>query len=113
MITLRWILGVATVAAAVFFVFLKFQLQGLFGGRKTGPAEIVLPLLAFALWLAGILFPHQRILLHLGAGAAAIMLIICIAPLNPVTAWGIPGLLLWLFYYWLAAWRGSPGPWAH
>ncbi|MFN0066196.1 MAG: hypothetical protein ACKVYV_01030, partial [Limisphaerales bacterium] len=87
MMTLGWILGTTTVAAAVFFVFLKFQLQGLFGGRPMRPAEVVLPLLAFALWLAGVLFPHHRILLHLGAGAAVIMLIICTASLNPITAW--------------------------
>lgn len=107
MTTLRWILGLGTTAMLAGFVVLAMvagNFRRSFGASPTNPLLTLLPTLAFAVLFAGLLFPGQRLLLHAGALAAAILLSICVVNMSGISLVGISYFGLWLVYYWLAAW---------
>lgn len=113
MITLRWILGLSTGGVLFGTIVLTMVASGFrksFGASPTNPLIVALPYLALAILFAGILLPGQRWLLHLGGLTAATVLITCVVRMSDISLVGILYSVLWLLYYWLAAWRAVPTP---
>jgi hypothetical protein len=112
MTTMRWILGGILVFFAGGLVVLSMVAGGFrksFGASAINPLIVALPLIAFAVLFAGVLFPASRSILHAGAVAAVGLIGLCvwqiIADSAVVLFFGIAYLILWLIYYWIAAWK--------
>ena len=82
------------------------------GASEHGPLFIILPVVGVVLLLAGILFPTNKPLLHLGAVAAAGLVAFCLWQIfseGEAPLWfAVVYLAMWFVYYWLAAWRAAP-----
>lgn len=79
-----------------------------FGASDTNPIITILPLVAAAVLLAGLIMPSNKALLHAGAVAAVGLIGVCIwqmiAESATVTWFGIAYLIAWLVFYYRAAW---------
>jgi len=109
---LRWILGGLIVLLGGGFIVLNLVAGGFrksFGASEVNPLITLLPLVAMALLLAGLIFPASKPLLHAGAVAAVALIVFCvwqfIAESATVVWFAIAYLLVWLAFYWCAAWR--------
>ena len=80
-----------------------------FGASPVNPFWQLLPFIAMAVLLAALIAPANRLLLHAGALAALALTAFClwqlIAESATITWVGIAYLLVWLFFYWRAAWQ--------
>lgn len=108
MMALRWLLGIATVGVLAGLVVLAVVARGFrrsFGASPTNVLLVVLPVAALVLLLAGVLWPEQRVLLHVGAVAAIGLIALCFAEMSTIATVGIAYCALWLVYYGLVAFR--------
>jgi multisubunit Na+/H+ antiporter MnhG subunit len=70
MSALRWILASATALVMVGFIALlgfADSFRRSFGASENGPLVALLPVTAILVFLAGLIFPGQRALLHVAA----------------------------------------------
>ncbi|MEP6764895.1 MAG: hypothetical protein ABJB66_11315 [Gemmatimonadaceae bacterium] len=114
MTALRWTLGIIITVLAGGFVMLSVVAGGFrksFGASDTNPLVTMLPLLAAAVLLAGLIVPSHKPLLHAGAVAAVGLISFCvwqmIAESATVTWLGIAYLIAWLVFYYRAAWQAT------
>jgi hypothetical protein len=76
-VTLRGsLLGITIVAAVTWFAFNAAgdSFRRSFGASENGPLLVVVPLLFVAILVSALFMPERRLLLHIGAGAAVIIL---------------------------------------
>ena len=110
---LRWILGLATGAFAVGWLFLVTagdRFRGSLGASQNAWWKGVLPVVVAAVLLAGLIWPERRALLHVGAIAAGGVLIASIYIAREtvfVASLGVLYSAAWLYVYYRSAW--SPG----
>lgn len=107
MVIIRWLLGIIIVflgAGLVILFIVGNSFRQSFGASEDNPLFAVLLLVAFAILLAGVIFPAQKALLHVGALAALVLVGFCIWMLyyeSATVMWfGLIYLAVWLFYYW-------------
>lgn len=114
--TLRWVLASATALATIGFVALLVVAEGFrrsFGATENGPWTIGLPLAVMLLFLAALLLPGQRVLLHIAAALALALIGCSIWVLRESAFIGTMGLLyagLWCAWYWHTAWQQAATP---
>jgi hypothetical protein len=108
MLALRWILGGVVVFVGAGFLILCVVASGFrksFGASELAPLLIGLPLIAMAILLAGVLFPHVRPILHAAAISAVGLIGFCIwlvfTDFSIVQLFGIAYLVAWLVFYWI------------
>jgi len=107
---LRWILASAATLVMIWFIALLVQADSFrrsFGASKNGPLVALLPMTAMLVFLAGLIFPGQRVLLHIAAATALALVGCAVWVLRESTFLGITGLLysaLYLVWYWQVAW---------
>jgi len=110
---LRWALATVTALVAVGFVALLVFADGFrrsFGASANGPLTIGVPLAVMLLVLASLLWPGQRMLLHVTAVTVLGVAACSVWVLNESVFVGAAGLLfsgLWSLWYWHAAWASS------
>ena len=111
---LRWILGIVILLLGGGYLFLFMISNGFrksFGASENNPLLAILPLASVLILLAGLVWPANRTLLHLGAAAAVGLIGFCVWQIfldYAAVLWlGILFLLLWLVFYWSAAWQGE------
>jgi hypothetical protein len=110
MSALRWILASATVLVMVGFIALlgfADSFRRSFGASENGPLLALLPVTAILVFLAGLIFPRQRALLHVAATLALALVVCAVWVLQESVFVGVTGLLysaLYLVWYWHAAW---------
>jgi len=110
---LQWVLATVTALVAVGFLALLTWVDGFrrsFSASADGPLTAGAPLVVMLLLLASLLWPGQRMLLHVTA-AVVLALAACSAwgPRESVFL-GVAGLLfsgLWSVWYWHSAWASS------
>ena len=114
MMALRWTLGLTTALIGGAYLFLFLVSNGFrrsFGASENHPLLAILPLAAAALLLAGLLFPAQKLLLHLAAVAAVGLVCFCAWMLVKESAtvlwFALLYLAAWFCFYWQAALRIS------
>jgi hypothetical protein len=113
---LRWSLAFATALVTIGFVVLLVLADGFrrsFGASENGPLLIGLPLTAMLLFLASLLLPGQRMLLHVAAALALALAGCSVWVLRESVFVGTMGLLysgLWWVWYWHTAWRQVATP---
>lgn len=113
MTALRWLLGLSTggvLFGTIVLTVVAANFRKSFGASPTSPLVVALPYLALAIMLAGVLFPGQRWVLHVGALTAAILAITCVVQMSGISLVGILYSGLWLVYYGFAAWRTPVTP---
>lgn len=109
--SLRWFLVACTALLAIGFIALLIFADGFrrsFGASDNGPWIVALPLTAMFLFLASLVFPGQRALLHLAAVVALVLAGGSVWLLHESGFMGTMGLLyagLWLAWYWQVAWQ--------
>jgi hypothetical protein len=108
MLALRWLLGAVIVVLGGGFLLLCVVASGFrksFGASELGPLIVILPIVALAILFSGVLFPHARALLHVGAISAVGLIGFCIWQILTESAiillFGIAYLITWLAFYWL------------
>jgi len=106
MLTLRWILGSILVLLGGGFTILVIVSNGFrrsFGASPVHALFVALPLIAMVLLLAALIAPTQRMLLHVAAGAAVILVGFAIWQLIAESAtvmwWGLLYLATWFVFY--------------
>jgi hypothetical protein len=108
---LRWFLASITALVTIGFVVLLVVADGFrrsFGASENGPLIVVLPLTVMLLLLASLLLPGQRVLLHVAAAVALVLVGCSVWVLGESAFVGSMGLLysgLWWAWYWHAAWQ--------
>ncbi len=108
---LRWLLVASTALVTIGFVVLLVVADGFrrsFGASENGPLVVGLPLAMMLLFLASLLLPGQRMLLHVAAAGALVLAGCSVWVLRESAFMGVMGLLysgLWWTWYWQAAWR--------
>jgi hypothetical protein len=113
---LRWILASATAMVAMGFVALLVVADGFrrsFGASENGPFTVVLPVTGMLVFLASLLWPGQRMLLHVAAAMALALAACSVWILRESVFVGVMGLLysgLWGAWYWHAAWMRAAAP---
>lgn len=114
MIALRWIMGLLLVATSGgFFALTQFSrgFRRSMGASPLNPLIQVLPLIAAAILLGGLVAPTNRALMHAGAVAAVGLIGFCVwqafAEKAFVVWLGVAYLLIWLWYYWRSV-HGTP-----
>jgi hypothetical protein len=119
MTALRWVLGLIILLLGGGYLFLFVVSNGFrrsFGASENNPLLAILPLAAAAILLAALVWPGNRMLLHLGAVAAVGLIGFCvwqmISESATVLLFGILYLAVWLVFYWMAAWHAptTTGP---
>jgi hypothetical protein len=110
--TLRWILGLTLVLVGGGYLALLVFSNGFrrsFGASENNQFLAILPLVALGVLLAAVVWPANRMLLHVGALTAAGFVGLCVWQMISESAtilWlGILYLVLWLVFYWWTAWR--------
>ena len=107
---LRWALATVTALVAVSFVALLVFADGFrrsFGASANGPLTIGVPLAVMLVVLASLLWPGQRMLLHVTAAVVLGLAACSVWVLGESAFLGTAGLLfsgLWSLWYWNAAW---------
>lgn len=108
--TLRWTLGLTTAFLGGGYLFLFLVSNGFrrsFGASENNPLLAILPLTAMMLLLGSVMFPAQKILLHVTAVAAVALVGFCIWTLIKEAAtvmwFALVYLTAWFTFYWLAA----------
>jgi hypothetical protein len=110
---LRWLLVASTAIVTIGFVVLLVAADGFrrsFGASENGPLIAGVPLAVMLLFLASLLLPGQRILLHVAAAVALALAGCSVWVLRESVFVGTMGLLysgLWWTWYWSAAWRSG------
>jgi hypothetical protein len=107
--TLRWALGIVLVllgtGVTVLFVFAD-GFRRSFGASENNPLVLILPLASGALLLAALIFPGNRMLLHVAAVAAFVLAAGCvwqiIAEAATVLWFALGFLALWYVFYAMA-----------
>ena len=114
MTALRWFLGITLsllLGGYLFLFMVSNSFRRSFGASANNPLLAILPIAFGLLLLAGIIWPANRILMHIAAGAAVGWLGFCIYEMikegAPSILLGILYGILWLVFYWLATWRGT------
>lgn len=108
--TLRWTLGLTTAflgSGYLLLLVVSNSFRRSFGASDNNPLLAILPLTAAALLLGGILFPAQKMLLHIAALAGVALAGFCIWTLIKEAAtvmwFALFYLTAWFTFYWLAA----------
>lgn len=113
---LRWILGSGTALVAMAFVAFVIHADSYrrsFGASENGPLVVGVPLAVMIVFLASLLLPGQRVLLHVAAAAALGLAACSVWILRESVFLGVMGLLytgLWSAWYWHAAWARPAAP---
>ena len=113
---LRWILVSSTALVAAGFLGLLAVADGFrrsFGASENGPWTVVVPLTVMLLFLAALLVPGQRMLLHVAAVVAVVLAAASVWTLRESVFIGLMGLLYsaaWWVWYWSTAWRQPGAP---
>jgi hypothetical protein len=108
---LRWTLGLTTAFLGGGYPFLFLVSNGFrrsFGASANNPLLAILPSTAMMLLLGSIMFPGQKILLHITAVVAVALVGFCIWTLIKEAATTVMWFALfyvaaWFTFYWLAA----------
>lgn len=110
--TLRWILGsIAVLFGGGFLslVPLGNAFRKSFGASEHGPLFLGLPVVGILLLFAAVLFPANKLLLHIAAVAALGLIGFCLWQIfadGGTPLWfAVAYLVAWFSYYWLAAWQ--------
>ena len=112
--TLRWILGVVLALLGggyLALLVLSHALRKSFGASEHNPIIALLPGVAAAFLFAALIWPENRLLLHLGAAAALALISACVWQIVSESAavlwFGILYLVAWFVFYGLAGWRSG------
>ena len=111
---LRWTLFAVTAMLAAGFLALLVLADNFrrsFGASRNGPLVAVLPLVVMGIFLASLLFPGQRVLLHAAAVVAVALVAACLWVMRESVFVGFMGLIyagLWALWYWNTAWARPP-----
>jgi len=113
---LRWMLAAGTALVAAGFVALLVMADSFrrsFGASDNGPLVMAVPLAVMAVFLASLLLPGQRVLLHVAAAVALGLAACSVWIMRESVFLGVMGLLyagLWSAWYWHTAWTRAAAP---
>lgn len=108
----RWLVAVTALAGVGFVALLALadDFRRSFGASENGPLVAIIPLVVLAALLAGLLFPGQKGLVHVGAAAAVAVAVGGVWVMRESVATGSLGLVycaLWLSWYFAAGRLGA------
>jgi hypothetical protein len=112
---LRWILGIISVLfggglLTLFVVSNGFRRS--FGASENNPLLAILPLVAVGLLCTALIWPANKILLHVGAFAAVALVVFCVWQMVTESAtvlwFALVYLALWFVFYGSRTWGSSP-----